>query len=410
MVTIEELAFDIYDHDVIAHPHAFYARMRDEAPVLWSDQHRGWLLTRYEDVRTVLRDNERFSSVRSPAGGGAQSIARPDAHREEVAPPGTLTLLGADPPDHTRLRRLLDRDFTPGKIAALEPHVTVVADRLLEGAASRPTFDVMDELAVPVPVTVIAELLGIPPERGGDFKRWSDAATEPFRPDSTDEEIAARNQEIVEFRAYLQEQIAARHDNPTDDFIGRLVVAHDDEEKLTDDELLAAVNLLLLAGNETTTNLIGNGVLALLRNPDQMQILRDDPELIDNAIEEFLRYDGSVQYTSRVAMEDVEFHGQRIKQGENIVVVLASANRDEREIENGESFDIRRGRTRHFALGDWIHICLGQHLARLETRASIKALLREFPTLEMAVPDEELRYRANFNLRGLLHLPVRTAS
>ncbi len=393
---------DVFDPRVIARPHQFYARLRKDAPIVWSERFEAWLLTRYDDVRTVLRDSgAQWSALRREGG-----MARTD-RRETVAPTGTLTMLGADPPDHTRLRRLLDRDFTPGKINALGPHIQEITDRLLEGAGKRETFDVAEDLAVPLPVTVIAELLGIPTELGPQFKRWSDAATEPMRPDASDEEIDARNREIVEFRTYLKEQIAERKGNPTDDFIGRLVQAHDAEEKLTDNELLAAVNLLLLAGNETTTNLISNAVLALWKFPERQQELRDHPELIEDAIEEFLRYDGSVQFTSRRAVGPAEFHGQEVKPGQQVIIFLASANRDESVFDNPDVLDFHRPKSRHLAFGDWIHVCIGQYLARLETKSALTTLLREFPDFDLAVPEDEIIYRNNFNLRGPKHLPIR---
>ena len=198
-------------------------------------------------------------------------------------------MLGADPPDHTRLRKLVDRDFTPGRISVLVPHLQEITDELLVGAASRGTFDVAMDLAEPLPIMVIAELLGIPPELHRQFKRWSDAAIEPVGPLATDEELLARNASITAFRGYLNEQIESRQARPTDDFIGRLVEAHDADEKLSEAEVLGAVNLLLLAGNETTTNLISNATLALWKFPDQRKLLREDPSLIDGTIEEFVR-------------------------------------------------------------------------------------------------------------------------
>ena len=400
-----DVGFDTFDPRAIARPHAYYAELREHAPIVWSEQMQAWVLTRYEDVRSVLRDHDRWSSHRSNAQ--EQRARRLGRRLEQVAPADTLTMLNADRPDHTRLRKLLALDFTPGRIGHIDPHVGEIAEKLLAGAADAEVFDVAEELAVGLPVTVIAELLGIPPELGDQFKRWSDAATEPMHPDSSDAEVDARNRQIVEFREYLNAQIADRRRVPTDDFIGRLVAAHDDEDKLTDAELLAAVNLLLLAGNETTTNLISNATLALWKFPQQQQRLRDDPDLIDTAIEEFLRYDGSVQFTTRVAMEPARFHGQEVRTGEAVAVFLASANRDPRMFADPDVLDFGRERKKHVAFGDWIHICIGQFLARMETRAAILGLLRAFPDFELAVDEDEIVYRPNFNLRGPKHLPIR---
>ncbi len=403
MVTTAEIGLDIFDPKVIARPHEFYAQLRKDAPIVWSEQMQSWLLTRYEDVRTVIRNSDEWSSVRGPV----RMMNRPGGVMSEMmSPPGTLTMLGADPPDHTRLRKLVDRDFTPGRLGVLVPHLQEITDSLLEGAATKGTFDVPLDLAEPLPIMVIAELLGIPPELHRQFKRWSDASIEPIRPDATDEEIRARNLLIVEFREYMSAQIAARETNPTDDFIGRLVQAHDAEEKLTDAELLAAVNLLLLAGNETTTNLISNATLALWKFPEQRKLLREDPSLIDGAIEEFLRYDGSVQFTTRRAVVPAEFYGQKVEVEQSVAIVLASANRDGAVFDHPDELDIRRPKGRNFAFGDWIHICVGQHLARFETRAAILTMLKEFGDYGLAVDEGAIDYRRNFNLRGPKHLPI----
>lgn len=404
--TLRELGLDMFAPEAIARPHHFYARLREEAPIVWSEQTQSWVLSRYDDVRRVLRNPEQFSSQRLGDGGGS-IIGRTDIVREEVAPLGTLTMLGADRPDHTRLRKLVSMDFTPHKLEHMRPRIQAITDELLADVAQRDKFEVVKGLAEPLPVTVIAELLGIPPEMGTQFKKWSDAATAPVPPDASDEAVLARNKQIVEFREYLQDQIRERHAHPTDDFIGRLVSAHDDESKLTDDEVLAGVNLLLLAGNETTTNLISNAILALTRFPARQAELREHPELIDDAIEEFLRYDGSVQFTLRKLTEPAEFHGQKIGQGESVVVMLAGANRDPRVFPDPDTLDFHRPKEKHLGFGDWIHICLGQFLARIETRAAILGVLQAFTAFELAVPEAEIVYRPNFNLRGPSYLPIR---
>ena len=407
--TLGDMGLDMFDPQTIARPHAFYARLREEAPIIWSEQTQGWVLTRYEDVRHALRNPEQISSSRPSGGTGI--IGREDIVREEVAPEETLHMLNADRPDHTRLRKLLALDFTPAKIDRMKPRIAEITDQLVKAGASREAFDVAKDLAEPLPVTVIAELLGIPSELGVQFKRWSDAATSPVPPDASDEMVAARNEQIVAFRTYLENQINERHAKPTDDFIGRLVAAHDKDSKLSDDEVLAGVNLILLAGNETTTNLISNATLALTRFPERQAELRENPELIDNAIEEFLRYDGSVQFTFRRLTEPAVFHGQEVGVGETVVLVLASANRDPRVFDNPDDLNFHRPTQsragKHLALGDWIHICLGQFLARMETRSALMGLLTELPPFELAVPEEEIVYRPNFNLRGPSYLPIR---
>jgi cytochrome P450 len=401
LVTTEEIGFNPFLHDVIANPHRFYKIMRREAPILWSADFRGHMLSRYEDIRGVLRDPDRYSSERDRS-------RYPPPRRRGDDGITSRTMLNSDPPDHTRFRRLLDRYFTPRAVSELEPHVHEIADDLLAKARETGRFDVMEDLAVPLPTTVIAELLGVPTGDRADFKRWSDAVTQPLTPTTTEEEEEHRFAELNEFNAYLQAAIDARRSRPTDDLIGRLVAARE-EDALSDQELLSFVRLLLVAGNETTTNLIGNATLALLRNRDQLELLKARPDLMDSAIEEFLRYDGSVQFTSRVLKEPASFYGVDLGPGDSVILILASGNRDEAVFERPDELDITRSPNRHLGFGDWIHICLGQYLARLETKAAMTALLRDMPQIEFDTPAEEIRYRPQFNLRGLTHLPVRNS-
>ena len=401
----EDIGLDMFDAEAIARPHRFYALLREQAPVVWSEQARSWILTRYEDVKRVLRDHETFSSVRSEERRvGRKSGLLP----EQVAPPGTPNMLGADRPDHTRLRVVLRQDFIPSRIGRWQSRIEAVCDQTVRGVAGRDSYDVVKGVAEPLPVTVIAELLGIPSELGVQFKRWSDAAIEPVAPNATDDDVRARNALITEFRDYLTDRIEERRVAPTEDLIGRLVAA-EGEGELNQAEVLSAVNLLLLAGNETTTNLISNAVLALATQPEKQAQLRERPDLIDPAVEEFLRYDGSVQYTSRTVTKPVSFHCQTVAAGEAVIVVLASANRDPWVFERPDELDFERPRSpnKHIGFGDWIHICLGQFLARIETRAALRALLGEFDEFELAIPEDDIPYRPNFNLRGPRYLPIR---
>jgi cytochrome P450 len=404
-LSLADIGLDMFDPEAIARPHEFYARLREEAPIVWSDQTEAWVLTRYDDVSRVLRDHERFSSVRRQ---GERAIRGQVV--EQVAPVGTKQMLGADRPDHTRLRKLLSLDFVPRKISPWQPRIEEICAETLHSASKTAEFDVVRGIAEPLPVTIIAELLGIPSALGRQFKAWSDAAIEPLPPTADHETVQTRNSHIAKFRAYLQARIDERHENPSDDLIGRLVAAHEDDGRLTDAEVLAAVNLLLLAGNETTTNLISNATLALAKFPERQKELREHPELLDGAVEEFLRYDGSVQYTSRVLMAPAEFQGRMLDAGESVVVVLASANRDDRVFDNPDMLDFHRPKHKHLGFGDWIHICLGQFLARIETRAALKAILEEYDDFELAIPETDIPYRPSFNLRGPRFLPIRERS
>lgn len=413
--TAEGLGLNTFEQAVIANPHRFWKQFRAIDPMIWWEQSNGWFLTKYEDVKSVLRDPARFSSAR---GGPNDNRRNQYAMRAALAgqtaaamqPNIGRTILNSDPPDHTRLRRLADRLFTPKSIREMAPHVQEIANDLIEQAVARgDVIDVMDDLAGPLPTIVIAEMLGVSTEDRAKFKRWSTAVTEPFRPETTMEQAQARVAELSEFTEYLTREIAKRREHPADDLIGRLVAARDQADSLSEEELLSFIRLLLVAGNETTTNLIGNAVLALIDHPQEQVRLRRDPKMIDSAIEEFLRYDGSVQFTSRLSTEPVEMHGRKFEAGTNFVTVLASANRDEDVWQKPDDLILDRQPNRHLAFGDWIHVCIGQHLARLETNTSIPALLKALPRLELAVPRDQLVYRPQFNLRGLSHLPVRDA-
>ncbi len=411
MVTAEELGLNQFEQDVIANPHRFWKQMRQIGPMIWSDAFDSWMLPKYEDVKTVLRDPALFSSARGngPADrrGEAGRLAAMTGQTPEAMSPMGRTILNSDPPDHTRLRRLVDRLFTPKSIMEMAPRVQKIAHELVTQAAATGQVDVMDDLAGPLPTIVIAELLGIPTEDRDKFKRWSTAVTEPPTPNTTPEQWQARMALLSEFSAYLSVEIEKRRTHATDDLIGRLVNARDQNDSLSEEELHSFIRLLLVAGNETTTSLIGNAVLALIEHPGELARLRERPELIDPALEEFLRYDGTVQFTSRVVMEPYDMHGKTLEPGTRLMTLLASANRDEDVFEQADELILDRPSNRHLAFGDWIHVCIGQHLARLETKAAIPTLLDRLQRIELAVPREELRYRPQFNLRGLAHLPVR---
>jgi cytochrome P450 len=358
------------------------------------------LVARYADVEAVLRDNERFSAVRPPD--------LPLARRGPFA--GAATMLTSDPPVHTRLRRLISREFTPRRIHDLEPRISAIMAALLDGIAARgdAEFDLMAEVADTLPVMVISELLGVPSANYGVFKQWSDAVvagagrTQPW-----EEPPAEFLDAVAALRVYFAEQIEARRRAPGPDLISALVAAHDDAEALSSEELLAFVVLLLLAGNETTTNLIGNGMLALGRHPEQLDRLRREPARIADAVEEIIRYDGPVQATARFATVPVNLGGTEIPAGAPAFVLIAAANRDPAKFPAPEKFDIARHPNEHLAFGTGIHFCLGAPLARLEGAVAIGAILARFPHLRLADSAAPLSYKGSFFLRGLTALRMR---
>ncbi len=357
------------------------------------------LVARYDDCLAVLRDPEHFSS-RPPAM--LQQL------RAEFGPfAGATTMLDSDPPVHTRMRRLVSRAFTPRRIKDIEPRIRAIADELLDRIAREGSFDLMDEFAGPLPVIVIAEMLGVPPEEHTQFKTWSNQIIEggrgAFRGVAPGDQVKTTSQEL---RAYLTAQIERRRREPGDDLITALVQAHDEGGALAADELLAFVVLLLLAGNETTTNLIGNGTLALMRHPDQLSRLRGDLSLIPTAIDEMLRFDSPVQSTVRTCAIATNVGGTDVAIGELLFVILAAANHDPRRFPNPDAFDVARTPNDHLAFGEGIHFCLGANLARLEGAIAISSMLERFPKLRLANPDALLQYRGSYLLRGLKTLPM----
>jgi pimeloyl-[acyl-carrier protein] synthase len=354
------------------------------------------LVARYRDATAVLRDPSRFSSVAPPPP--------PGVYQNPFA--GQRNVLGSDPPDHTRLRRLISRDFTPRRIREMEPRIRQIAGEAFDEAAARGEFDVMADLANVLPVKVIAEMLGVPSERYATFKDWSDriVATGNNLPGAptTPDQIKAIDS-LVDF---FREEIERRRREPGPDLVSALVAAHDDADALSIGELLSFLALLLIAGNETTTNLIGNGTLALMRNPDQLGLLRREPALLENAIEEMLRYDGPVQSTARFPENAVEIAGVGIPGGAIVVVVLAAANRDPAQFPNPERFHITRTPNEHLAFGEGIHFCMGAPLARLEARVAFSEMMSRFPRLRLKDPQQTIAYKGSYFLRGLESLPV----
>jgi cytochrome P450 len=387
--------FNPFDPDFRANPYPSYPALLDGAPRSVNLFVPTTLVARYDHVLEVLHDPARFST------------RRPEMPmRQRLDPFGAPTVLLSDPPVHTRLRKLVSKAFTPRRIHELEPRIRSITAALLDRVAGKGSFEVMADLANPLPVIVIAEMLGVSARDHEQFKRWSNAMISSFRPDAigevAQEAIAAKDA----LRAYFAAEIEKRRAAPSDDLVGALVAARDETGALSEGELLAFVVLLLLAGNETTTNLIGNGLLALCRHPEQFERLRQDRELLSTAIEEMLRFDPPVQMTVRMAEQDTSIGGTEVARNSLTFVLLAAANRDPRQFPNPERFDIARTPNEHVAFGEGIHFCLGAPLARLEGAIAIGSVLERFPKLRLADPGAKLDYRGSLALRGLQSLPL----
>jgi len=361
-----------------------------------------WLLTRYDDVMSVLKD-ERFVKDWRKVMTPEQLDQVPAI--PEVMKPLSRNMLDTDPPDHERLRALVSKAFTPRLIERMRGRVQAITDALLDTVEGQGDMNLIDDYAFPLPVTVIAELLGVPSEDRDRFRQWSDAAVSGNATQAYMEKILIPHMQA--FTDYLLAMFEEKRKNPKDDLVSALVQAEEAGDKLSEDELLGMVFLLLIAGHETTVNLIGNGVLALLEHPEQLRRLRDDPSLIKSAVEELLRYDGPVETsTERFAGEDVAIGGTIIPKGEMVLVVIAAADRDPERFPEPDTLDIARMENKHLAFGKGIHHCLGAPLARMEGQIAIGTLIERMPSLRLKGSPDSLSWRPGMVLRGLKALPV----
>ncbi len=388
--------FNPFDQDFRANPYPHFPALLDGPPRQINLFMPTTLVARYADVISVLHDHERFT------------VRRPEIpFRTRIDPfGGAPTILTADPPVHSRLRKLVSKAFTPRRVRELEPRIREITAGLLSGATQSAEFEAMATLANPLPVIVIAELLGVSAADHAQFKQWSNDLITSFGQDMASGPSPAGLKAKDELRRYLAEAIRQRGANPADDLISALIAARDESDALSENELLAFVVLLLLAGNETTTNLIGNGLLALCLHPDQQQRLRENRELIPKAIEEMLRYDPPVQMTVRMPTATTSVGGTEIPAGTLAFILLAAANRDPAHFSRPDLFDIGREPNEHVSFGEGIHFCLGAPLARLEGAIAIESMLEKFPRLGLANPEGKLEYRGSMALRGLSKLPL----
>ncbi|HXW83675.1 MAG TPA: cytochrome P450, partial [Candidatus Binataceae bacterium] len=379
--------FNPWDPEFRANPYPHYGPLLAGPPRILDLMQKVALIARFADVTQVLKDTARFSADR------ARTVPPEMRDRRDEGPfKGAPTMLTSDPPVHTRLRRLVSRDFTPKRIREMEPRIREIAAELINRVQRKGELEVMTDLANVLPVMVIAEMLGVPPERYETFKHQSDVVVSADNAMPGSPPTPEFYDCVASLRNYFSEEIEKRRKMPGSDLISALV-AHQEAETLDAEELLAFVVLLLLAGNETTTNLIGNGMLALGRHPEQMETLRKSPELMPRAIEEILRYDGPVQGTFRGAVETVNVGGTEIPADTGCFALLAAANRDPAQFENPNQFDVTREPKDHVAFGEGIHFCIGAPLARLEGTIAIGEVLRRFPKIRLKEAQPKLTYK-----------------
>lgn len=376
-------------------PFPMYAMLRENSPVFYIQEYNLWLVSRYEDVRTVLNDNKHFSSQ--------HSLVRPTGDRDPVV---ENSMVSQDPPRHTKLRSLVSKAFTPKAIADLEGRIRQVTNELLDAVIERGEMELAADLTIPLPVVVIAELLGVHPKDREQFKRWSDHVIASADSFVTGQVVPEHQQGMAEMYDYFRAVMAERQQNPRNDLISQLLQVELDGQRLSEEEVLAFCWLLLVGGNETTTSLLGNTLLTLLEHPNVLARLRAQPELIPQAIEEVLRYRSPAQSMFRVVKEEITMGGQTLQPGQRVVALIGAANRDPAVFTEPDRFDIDRDPNPHIAFGHGIHFCLGAPLARLEGKVALQVVLERLQDLERA-NDEPLEPMKGILVMGPARLPLR---
>jgi cytochrome P450 len=374
----------MFDKAILENPYPSYKKWRAEKPIWWDEEANMWVVTRYDDVRGVLKDAATFSS-KAMGEGEQRAIALP--------------LLSDDPPRHTELRAIVNRVFTSSALKEMEAGVSELVEALLDEIKGESLVDISDAFTIPLPILIISRLMGIPEERKDDFKRWSDALTGTAEASDMEQ----RMPDIMEMMGYFVSLIPERRSNPGEDLISKITMATVEGEQLGDQDIAGFCMLLLIAGNETTTNLLSNLLNYLATDYEMWETLRAHPEKIDAAVEEILRYDSPVHFVSRKATKNVEIAGAEVKAGDVVTVIMGAANRDESHYEAADTFRLDRGKGDHHTFGHGIHFCIGAPLARLEARYALQGLFKRYSKISHPVFAENERTHS-FMLRGFHHL------
>jgi hypothetical protein len=392
--------YHLLDPEVLANPYPLYHRLRTEDPVHWDPFLHAWVVTRYEDVVRVLHD---FQADRTPTPQQLTDMGL--SHINPIAAVMVKQMLFLDPPAHTRLRSLASSAFTPSRVEVLRSHIQDIAERLIDEIADAGSMDVIADFAAPLPAIVTAEMLGVPIADHPQLKKWSAHFAEMLgnfqhNPDRVTLVLQSLNDMLDYFRGTVRELRV----HPREGLVNALLTAEINGDRLTEEEVIANSIVTMVGGQETTTNLIGNGLLTLLRNPEELQRLRSDSSLIVSAVEELLRYESPSQHTGRIAPYDVELAGRKIRKRNAVIAVMGAANRDPERFPDPDKLDLARRDNRHVAFGWAAHFCFGAPLARIEGQIAFETILRRLPSLTL--PDAPLYWRENLGLRGLKALPV----
>ncbi|MGI9088546.1 MAG: cytochrome P450 [Chthoniobacterales bacterium] len=390
----------LLEPEVLANPYPLYRKLRTEDPVHWDRFMHTWVVTRYPDVVQVLHT---FSADRTPSP--AQLTAMGLSGLNPIAQVMVKQMLFMDAPAHTRLRGLASVAFTPARVRKLRTHIQEIAEQLLDRVQARGEMDVIADFAAPMPAIVTAEMLGVPTEDHADLKKWSADFAEMLgnfqhNPDRLPRVLESTNR----LTSYFRDAIAGMRTNPREGLVHSFMTAEVDGDRLTEEEIIANCVVTMVGGQETTTNLIGNGLLTLMRHPEQLVRLRDQPELLQSGVEELLRYESPSQHTGRIARADVEIGGKQIRQGQAVMAIMAAANRDPERFDEPDELKLDRADNKHLAFGWSSHFCFGAPLARMEAQIAFETILRRLPNLRLA--PGTLTWRDNSGLRGLTALPV----
>jgi cytochrome P450 len=394
---VRVVEYDPYAYEVHEDPYLVYRALRDEAPVYRNQSLGFWALSRYQDVLAAFKDIETFSSRHGV------SVDQDVFHERASA---TMSFLAMDPPRHTRMRALVSRGFTPRRVSELEPRIRAIACEHLDACAGRGRCDFIADFAGKLPMDVISELLGVPASDRPTLRSWADTVV--HRDEGVRGLPEAAAQAALRMLQYFNEMLAASRRSPRDDLTGALVAAEIDGDRLSDREIIGFLFLMIVAGNETTTKLLGNAIYWLSRNPAEREKVRRDPALIPLWVEETLRYDNSTQALARLVARDVELHGEKLRAGDKVVLLVGSANRDERAFPEPDRFDVLRNTQKSLAFGQGTHFCLGASLARLEGRVALEEVERRLPGWEVETSGSVRVH--SVNVRGFAALPIRFAA
>jgi len=399
------MAFDPNAPDFKRDPYTTYSEMRTQTPLLYEPESKLWFISRYEDVSALLRDRRLGRSIEHIKSRSELGLPPKNPRYAPFDRLSENSMFDKEPPDHTRLRGLVHKAFTPRRIENLRAHIQVIADSLLDQIVTRNESDLLEDFAVPLPVVVIAELLGIPEADRHRLRPWSHDIVALYELNHTPIQADRAIQAAQEFADYLRYLARIRVQSPQDDLISALAAVEEAGEMLTEDELVSTCVLLLNAGHEATVNVFGNGMLALFQNPDQLSLLRNNPEaLVSSAVEEMMRYDTPLQLFRRWVLEDIDYKGVKFRQGEQLALLFGSANRDPAQFDQPDMLDITRTENPHITFSQGIHFCLGAPLARMELQIALATLLRRVPSMRLEyVP----QYRDSYVIRGLQDLVVR---